>query len=91
MMNDSTTVNPDTFMITMDIPVEKFISLMINLPVETINRPPKTPIRKLQNTIGISPTQTASVIDAVEVGSSKSWLVDKIKEGFKKLFYRFKK
>ncbi|PJE74612.1 MAG: hypothetical protein COV01_01100 [Candidatus Taylorbacteria bacterium CG10_big_fil_rev_8_21_14_0_10_41_48] len=90
-VNNSTAVNPDTFMITMDIPVEKFISLMTNLPVETINRPPKTPIRKLQNTIGISPTQTASVIDAVEVGSSKSWLVDKIKEGFKKLFYRFKK
>jgi len=85
-VDNSTTVNPDTFMITIDIPMERFISLVTNSSVETINRPSKIPIRKLQNTVSISPTQTASVIDAVEGGSSKSGLVGKIGKVVKDLF-----
>ena len=83
-------VNPDTFMITMDIPVERFVALMTNQPSVYVDRSTKLIIQKSQITKDTNPTQTASVIDAIENSSSKSGLVGKIKEGFKKLFYKFK-
>jgi hypothetical protein len=79
-------VNPDTFMITMDIPVERFISLMTNQSSEYINRPVKVIAQKQQTATSVGLKQTASVISAIEDGSSKSGFVVKIREGIKNLF-----
>ena len=79
-------VNPDTFMITMDIPLERFVVLVTNQPSEYVDMSPKVIVQKPQATKGTNPTQTASVINAIEGNSSKSGFFGKIKESFKKLF-----
>lgn len=90
-VNNPTIVNPDTVMVTMDISVERFISLMTNSSVETTSKSSKVPFRKPQDIVGVKSTQTASIIEAVDNQPVKSVFTDKIKFVFTTMFNWFKR
>ena len=77
-------INPDSVIITIDIPIDQFVALVKN----PVAKP--APLQKSTNTPP-SVTQMASVMSAVEHGSSTKGFIDRMKQSFKDLFRIFRR
>jgi pimeloyl-ACP methyl ester carboxylesterase len=83
--NNPNKVNPDTFMIIIDIPVEKFIANVGNGSNISIPRTNHTGVTRPKT------SQTAAVISTVDNQPIKAVFTDKIKQAFSKIFNWLKK